>query len=58
MKQSDSYDAAKHVKPVQCPACNRSLPQLPGMVCASCLRKLRDMRKEAWCWKRRKNALP
>lgn len=47
MKQSDSYDAAKHVKLVQCPTCNRSLPQLPGMVCASCLRKLMDMRKEA-----------
>lgn len=47
MKQSDSYDAAKHVKLVQCPTCNRSLPQLPGMVCASCLRKLMDVRKEA-----------
>lgn len=47
MKQSGPYDAVKHVKPVQCPTCNRSLPQLPGMVCASCLHKLMDMRKEA-----------
>lgn len=58
MKQSDAYDAAKHVQLVHCPTCNRSLPQLPGMVCASCLRKLLDVRKEASCWKHRENALP
>jgi hypothetical protein len=47
MKQTDPHATARHVKLVQCPTCNRSLPQLPGMVCASCLRKLMDARREA-----------
>lgn len=47
MKQNFANDAGGKTKLAQCPLCKRSVPQLPGMVCASCLQKLMDVRKEA-----------